>query len=916
MSSGTARLKRRLDEQGVNYTNKKAVENFCLIGTPLPPLEKKDANEFVPLWKQDVRDEKGRRRLHGAFTGGFSAGYFNTVGSKEGWTPSTFISSRSDRAKQKLSRPEDYMDEEDLAELRESQIMAGVKEQQERDAFGSTQSEPTQGDSEQDIQRALMPPLEDSAGVRLLKKMGWRPGQGVGPRVSWRTRKIQDLLAAGKSINGVDIDALDDDEEAKRHLYPPRDTVVPRVQMKSDAYGLGYTAASGLNEGLGQKRPESKGPRLAAGFGLGALNEAEDDDLDVYDLASRADRTYMPYDAVRDTDESAVVSRDKSNQKVTAMTQQRFLNGISLLPGFVLSGDPVQKEQWFPMPEIPSGWKPDPRRVWQKDPNADAATTSASTQADAFGRRKLTPDQRGAILGETPLPSTRSVFDYLSKEDRERIEHAAAGLPPPTSDSTPTPAEARPAPSSIPYIAPHIASAALKGFMPFTNDPPKQARYVAFLRSQSTPDHPELLPPQLSDQSSNAYHKELSDYAKSAAIFKPVSGAMASRFTTAAAVESDPKVKEGLHQPVHEPEPTPQPLQEEREREKELQRREDEPQSSKAHAARTGMFGALTREVVPWQPSRLLCKRFGVKDPNPDITTDAPMPGASKNDSRIAEEALAEANLQTTAGSADPGPSSTGRRTAHDLENIGLGEDDSQGRDTLTYVRPSMDIFKAIFASDDEDSDDGEPEGGGSREPSMENVDAGAVPAHLRMDDAVGTSLTYEPRSADAERGQPSGNSGTGVVVDVTTFKPVFVPRGGERQMQKAAAKDQKEGRRGKEKKKIVKAIVSFEDDEGAGLVISPQTGNEDKNKNKDKDKDKEKTRKKRKRRKEGDVEDVEMWVEKVPPQVVTSFADAPPPTVEPIQFEGPIPPPPTSSTQGQVIEGPARGRKRAIDFL
>ena len=31
-----------------------------------------------------VRDEQGRRRLHGAFTGGFSAGYYNTVGSKEG----------------------------------------------------------------------------------------------------------------------------------------------------------------------------------------------------------------------------------------------------------------------------------------------------------------------------------------------------------------------------------------------------------------------------------------------------------------------------------------------------------------------------------------------------------------------------------------------------------------------------------------------------------------------------------------------------------------------------------------------------------------------------------------------------------------------------------------------------------------
>ena len=29
----------------------------------------------------EVLDAQGRRRFHGAFTGGFSAGYFNTVGS-------------------------------------------------------------------------------------------------------------------------------------------------------------------------------------------------------------------------------------------------------------------------------------------------------------------------------------------------------------------------------------------------------------------------------------------------------------------------------------------------------------------------------------------------------------------------------------------------------------------------------------------------------------------------------------------------------------------------------------------------------------------------------------------------------------------------------------------------------------------
>jgi hypothetical protein len=34
---------------------------------------------------REVRDKEGRQRLHGAFQGGFSAGYFNTVGSKEGY---------------------------------------------------------------------------------------------------------------------------------------------------------------------------------------------------------------------------------------------------------------------------------------------------------------------------------------------------------------------------------------------------------------------------------------------------------------------------------------------------------------------------------------------------------------------------------------------------------------------------------------------------------------------------------------------------------------------------------------------------------------------------------------------------------------------------------------------------------------
>ena len=46
-----------------------------------------------------------------------------------GWTPSTFVSSRSDRAKTKTARPEDFMDEEDLAELRDSQKLVDTNEE-------------------------------------------------------------------------------------------------------------------------------------------------------------------------------------------------------------------------------------------------------------------------------------------------------------------------------------------------------------------------------------------------------------------------------------------------------------------------------------------------------------------------------------------------------------------------------------------------------------------------------------------------------------------------------------------------------------------------------------------------------------------------------------------------------------------
>ena len=89
-------------------------DEFAPVGTAFAPLEADEIVSRKPELDQTVRDERGRRRFHGAFTGGFSAGYWNTVGSAEGFTPKIFKSSKADKFNHQLAKPEDFMDEEDF----------------------------------------------------------------------------------------------------------------------------------------------------------------------------------------------------------------------------------------------------------------------------------------------------------------------------------------------------------------------------------------------------------------------------------------------------------------------------------------------------------------------------------------------------------------------------------------------------------------------------------------------------------------------------------------------------------------------------------------------------------------------------------------------------------------------------------
>jgi len=97
-------------------------------------------------------------------------------------------------------------------------------------------------------------------------------------------------------------------------------------------------------------------------------------------------------------------------------------------------------------------------------------------------RKSLTASDRGEMLGEEPIPTPKkSVFEFVSKEDKERILLSSKKVVPTTSSSPPT------AVSSVSSASFSSSSRIWSGhssFKPFAKDAAKQARYEEFLKTQ------------------------------------------------------------------------------------------------------------------------------------------------------------------------------------------------------------------------------------------------------------------------------------------------------------------------------------------------------------------------------------------------------------------------------------------------
>ena len=313
-------------------------DDYVLVGTPIEQAAARHKAAAAggpaavarapPVWQQEATDEQGRRRFHGAFTGGFSAGYYNTVGSKEGWAPASFMSSRGARAGAGEAKPDAraFMDEDEVQELNARRNAVGTR------AEFDTAKALAEAQSTAEVHRAVLDgarpavlpgpvptdlvivPVKESIGTRLLRAMGWRPG-GAQPRrgrgtargpasaelAAPRVQAALSALAAGEEavLAGDEAEAHD----AVLFGVPPAEDAPAEMDDEGD------DAAAAAADRMCRRRRR-----------WGALAGALADDADVEFPAAKQDTHGLGYDPFSGAEEFRAIKRRRQDE--TGQQQQ------------------------------------------------------------------------------------------------------------------------------------------------------------------------------------------------------------------------------------------------------------------------------------------------------------------------------------------------------------------------------------------------------------------------------------------------------------------------------------------------------------------------------------------------------------------------------------------------------------------
>lgn len=668
-------------------------EDLAVFGTALEPLNEDEVPKKKPFTMQDqvVRDKQGRRRFHGAFTGGFSAGFFNSVGSLEGWTPSRFKSSRGAKAQPLKQKAEDFMDEEDMDEfgiapkmLQTTSDYGSEKKERSKKRIMSYYDGPIPGEP---VLRDILQPVRKTIGMKILMKMGWKPGQGVGPRLSKAEKRrtqtenkqkgvkiygcsLPDQLEKEeltKSQNSANINETDDDEDDsnddyKDFTFAPDDYEPYIVKPKDNYFGVGYSGLDRKN--ILSNHIDFFGPSLVMqdkkkklsirgqAFGVGAL---EEEDEDIY-----AKEDMSQYDFEFDC-KSTRVEGKRGEQRLSQPVLAVASSESGSLEGFLQGSLNTIKRTFFPPPKLPHTF--DPQHKIKKSRFEDKSTVDNSQRNQGVYGYNLTANERAVLLNELHVENNENITTkntsqtntLLNIKNEHIIERSPCGT-----------------------------------FKPFAGDTDKQERYEKYLSLKQIGQTEKLKTLQPLNMTEWECEHEKTEFEQASRLFKPLSAEFSDRFVSASQPDyaTDPLVA--------------------------VQRTTDA-NTEMVNAAKMKMFGSLTRVVIDWIPSNIIYKRFNIAEPSTRCK-------ASITDQNLARPKFSIFNfVESTPFDAH----ATGRmheelksRTnstsekSNDstaVETVTKSEDQNYNKnDILPENVPKLDLYRAIFLSDSEDESESE----------------------------------------------------------------------------------------------------------------------------------------------------------------------------------------------------------------
>lgn len=635
-------------------------------------------------------------------------------------------------------------------------------------------------------------PEKLSIGVKLLRKMGWKEGQGVGPRYDKHQKKKKKKKSKPDGVKRYgcplpDSDSVSEDSDdctPDSVTFAPKDTCPISFVPKDNTHGLGY---SGINVSAAlpsghislfsepystpfqPKSHKKRGGIQGKGFGVGAL---EDDDDDIYNIDSLSN--YDQSIGGPEADDNLFGWTAPGRNKPGSNLPTSYVG--KMLDGFTLAVTPLSTRTVYSLPLIPKGYKP--FHVFKETP--------CDLKLPLLGQKRepLNAHSRSIVLGE--INTEGSVFELLKKDDADRLTklsgvnqkcelpenqvtdsgHHSQSIS--TADKSPAPPSATIAAAAISTTSQQLSGVAAfepnaeitttdhdkltiksfkiqstqqlpqatnclrAGFQPFEKDPAKQERYDRYLLLLK---HGKIDP--YDDVSAGCEMteweraKEKEEFSRSAKIFKPLSGLMATRFTAAKFTDDNDMAKIPIEDSVDK--------------------------DDLSRAADMKLFGKLTRETFEWHPDQLLCRRFNVPDPHPgsgiigipklkkdkysifnflEASHSRESPMASKQPEKTISNVSTTASQSTELASSSKGPAQQDRpsifshlmepsptetkKTLPSATAEKVSESSASSSAPLTSKidstieikdgeRPPLDLFKAIFAdsssSEDEDED-------------------------------------------------------------------------------------------------------------------------------------------------------------------------------------------------------------------